>query len=385
MDARALRTQQEIIARRNMTLPRKWVLGIDAGFSSLKGIAPNKYFCFPSFARKLEERGLLAFSNEKDILYRDESGTYLVGTSAQNQISSDDTNETETELYARNRYSNKKYKVVIATGMAIGISENLYGRKSDEQEIIIQTGLPTAYIAQDKKSIIKAFSEHYVFELKIGMGNWKKYDIQVKPENVYVMPQPAGTLYSVVVDENGHNLPDTKEFFLKNILIADVGFGTFDPYGLINRKLVLKESLSNIGMRRILAETSNSIRNLYGEDIRVPAMQKYLEKGYIDILDEETMQTESIQLAPLVEKASDLVFQEAVSALKNMTNFMRDYDILILTGGTCSLWMKKFVKHFEGMKSLTIIPGNRNDKLPLLYANVRGYYMFCCMNIKAGG
>ena len=245
--------------------------------------------------------------------------------------------------------------------------------------------MPTAYILKDRKSIEKTFSEHYVFELKLGLGNWKKYDIQVKPENVYVMPQPAGTLYSVVVDENGHNLPDAKEFFSKNILIADVGFGTFDPYGLINRKLVLKESLSNIGMRRILAETSGFIRDLYGEDIRVPTMQKYLEKGYIDILDEETMQTESVQLAPLIEKASELVFQEAVSTLKNMTNFMRDYDILILTGGTCSLWMDKFTDHFKRMKSLTIIPGNRNDKLPLLYANVRGYYMFCYMSLKVGG
>lgn len=383
IDTKTIRTQQEIIAKRNMALPKKWILGIDAGFSSLKGFAPNKYFCFPSFAHKLDSE--LQVVNEKDILYRDESGTYLVGASAQNQIGSDDTNETETELYARNRYANKKFKIVIATGMALGISENLYGKKSDEQEIVVQTGLPTAYITKDKKSIIKAFSEHYVFELKIGTGNWKKYDIQVKPENVAVMPQPAGSLYSVVIDETGHFLPDTKEFFLKNILIADVGFGTFDPYGLINRKLVLKESLSNIGMRRILSETSALLRDLYGEDIRVPAMQKFLEKGYVDVLDEETMQSESVPIAPLVERASEMVFQEAVASLKNMTNYMRDYDILILTGGTCSLWMDKFKEHFKGMKSLTVIPGNRNDKLPLLYANVRGYFMFCHMNSKAGG
>lgn len=114
-------------------------------------------------------------------------------------------------------------------------------------------------------------------------------------------------------------------------------------------------------------------------------MQKFLEKGYVDVLDEETMQSESVPIAPLVERASEMVFQEAVASLKNMTNYMRDYDILIPTGGTCSLWMDKFKEHFKGMKSLTVIPGNRNDKLPLLYANVRGYFMFCHMNSKAGG
>ena len=132
IDTKTIRTQQEIIAKRNMALPKKWILGIDAGFSSLKGFAPNKYFCFPSFAHKLDSE--LQVVNEKDILYRDESGTYLVGASAQNQIGSDDTNETETELYARNRYANKKFKIVIATGMALGISENLYGKKSDEHQ-----------------------------------------------------------------------------------------------------------------------------------------------------------------------------------------------------------------------------------------------------------
>ena len=94
------------------------------------------------------------------------------------------------------------------------------------------------------------------------------------------------------------------------------------------------------------------------------------------------MQSESVPIAPLVERASEMVFQEAVASLKNMTNYMRDYDILIPTGGTCSLWMDKFKEHFKGMKSLTVIPGNRNDKLPLLYANVRGYFMFCHMNSK---
>ena len=102
IDTKTIRTQQEIIAKRNMALPKKWILGIDAGFSSLKGFAPNKYFCFPSFAHKLDSE--LQVVNEKDILYRDESGTYLVGASAQNQIGSDDTNETEIQDCDRYRH-----------------------------------------------------------------------------------------------------------------------------------------------------------------------------------------------------------------------------------------------------------------------------------------
>ena len=34
----------------------------------------------------------------------------------------------------------------------------------------------------------------------------------------------------------------------KNIIIADIGFGTFDPYGVVNREKVLEESINNLGM-----------------------------------------------------------------------------------------------------------------------------------------
>jgi len=46
MNVRSFRTPQEIIPRKNAVLGNSWLIGIDAGFSSLKGFAPNKFFVF---------------------------------------------------------------------------------------------------------------------------------------------------------------------------------------------------------------------------------------------------------------------------------------------------------------------------------------------------
>lgn len=32
-----------------------WVIGLDIGYSAVKGICPNKIFSFPSYARKIPE------------------------------------------------------------------------------------------------------------------------------------------------------------------------------------------------------------------------------------------------------------------------------------------------------------------------------------------
>lgn len=382
MNVRNFRTPQEIIPRKNAGLGNSWLIGIDAGFSSLKGFAPNKIFCIPSYVKKLE--GNLQMGSDTDILYSDETGLYIVGTSAQNQICTDDTSDSEAELFARNRYGSKQFEIILATGLAVGLMENNYGKREEGMPIVLQTGLPTAYLKSDSRALTKAFSKKFHFSLKVGVGSWKGYDIQIKPENISIMPQPCGTLYSVMIDDSGNYVPDAQTLLNKNVLVADVGFGTFDPYGLVNRSIKLQESIPNLGMRRVLHETSRYIYDEYGEDIRVPLMQKYLEKGYINVLDEETMKTNQVLIAPFLEKANKKVCMESIEALKNMTNYMRDYDVLIPTGGTCATWIDIYRDYFKDMKSLTIIPGNRSDKLPMLYANVRGYYMLRYMALKNG-
>lgn len=383
MNAMQFKTPQEIIQRKNVNTRGYWLLGIDAGFSSLKGFAPNKTFCFPSYVRKLDRE--LLMPNQSDILYRDETGLYLIGASAQEQVTSDDTSDSESELFVRNRYTSKKFQIILAVGMAIGLTSNSYMERKKDMPVIIQTGLPTAYVRSDREKITKAFAKRYVFDLKMGYGAWEHHDIEIPRENIFVLPQPSGTLYSILIDESGKYVPNAPEILKKNLLIVDAGFGTFDPYGLVNRQVVLEESLPDLGMKKILQETSSMIFDKYGEEIRVPAMQKYLGKGTFTYLNEEERKSEEIVIAPFLEAANKKVCMESIKVLEGMCNSLKNYNYLILTGGTCAAWYDLYRDYFGWMKSLTIIPGNKNDKLPMYYSNVRGYYMYRHMLLKAGG
>ena len=70
----------------------------------------------------------------------------------------------------------------------------------------------------------------------------------------------------------------------------------------------------------------------------------------------------------------------ALKHLSNITDQFADYEYLVVTGGTGAAWYDWIQDKFKNSK-LQIIPGNRNDNLDMLYANVRGYYLFRSMNV----
>lgn len=83
MDLKAFNTAQEIIACKNPMVSH-WVIAVDIGFSGVKGMSPNKRFCFPSYVKQIESN--LMSVDEEDIYYRDEEGLYMIGTKAQDLV-----------------------------------------------------------------------------------------------------------------------------------------------------------------------------------------------------------------------------------------------------------------------------------------------------------
>ena len=81
-----------------------WVIGLDSGYGGMKGFSPNKYFCFPSYARLLEQdKSMMTMYDRQDVIYEDlDTGEiYLLGRNAQNSISRNDIIDTDNELFNR--------------------------------------------------------------------------------------------------------------------------------------------------------------------------------------------------------------------------------------------------------------------------------------------
>lgn len=368
METKNYRTKQE---ERVLTNPKgnNYIIGLDLGYSATKIFTENGYICFPSYAKKLD-KGMLSMPDEKDILYREGGETYIVGYNAQNMTDDISTNDTDGELFSRKRYTDKRFKIIVNVALAYATR-----RKKDNRKIFIETGLPSAYM-NDRELLKKAIKKHAEFELKIGLGRWEKYSFDISDDDVDVIPQPAGALYSVMMQGDGKEVPDAKKYFSNNTLVMDVGFGTFDFYGIKNRMVDCRDSSDEIGMRKIFETAAKKILDETGEEIRIASMQKKLEDGFFEAVNEEELTSESKPLAPYLSDSVNTVFEEAMNKAKSVTNSFRGYKYLIISGGTGDAWYEMIKDRLKGMKTLLVIPANINDHYPLIYSNVRGYYLF---------
>ena len=381
MDLKAFNTPQEIIEGK-YPVKNFWIIAVDIGFSSVKGLAPNKRFCFPSYVKKMNSS--LMSIDEEDIYYRDKDGTYLIGTKAQDLVRADDTNDTDSS-FDRNRYFTKEFVILARTAVAIGLMNNEERGNQGQLRPFVQTGLPAAYLKADAPKIKAAFSQPGTYEIKIGSGKWLQFENTLKSSDINVTSQPAGTLNSILFDDNGEPRKQARQIMEKNIIIADFGFGTFDPYGVVNREKVLEESINNLGMKRVLEVASEYIYKEFNMDIKIPQMRKCMKDGYFKIVDIQQMTSKKIPLDSYIERACKEVATQAATKLYEMAGYFQDYDILVVTGGTGAAWFDYFKEALAGMEDLEIIPGNDGNELPIYYANARGYYMSAYRRLRKAG
>lgn len=156
MNTNKFRTRQEFVKRATHPKGKDYIIGLDAGYSAMKVFHENGYFCFPSYARKLE--GSLSVVDERDILYRDldTNETFLLGYTAQDMISSIDTNDAEGELFSRKRYTNKKFRILCFAAIALACMD-----KKDQRPLVIQTGLPSSFLEADEPQMVNALSKYW--------------------------------------------------------------------------------------------------------------------------------------------------------------------------------------------------------------------------------
>lgn len=371
--------QQEIVPQNLSAIPGFWPCALDIGYSAVKGFCPDRRFIFPSFARRLP--GALLTTDESDILVYDtkENETWIVGRNALNGVSSDDTDFAGDEWYDRNRYLTREYRIIVMA--ALGIAS----MGSPSGAYVIQSGLPPAYIKQDANVLRKAFLRPMDFVLKIGSGPQKEFHFDFHEEDILPpIPQPVGTLYSVIMGKDGTRIPGWVSYFQDNSIIFDGGFKTLDIYTIRGRQKAASISYSEYGMLEVLTRTSQRIYEEYGEDIPVSHLLPLLKKGTIIISDEDEDEpsAEVVSFGSDLELSSNEICDEAIRKFRAACKPLRDYRHLVVTGGTGAAWFPRIKEKFSHMQSLSVVQGNVNDGLDPVYSNVRGYYYFAADTLR---
>lgn len=371
-------TRTILTNRKNADVEGYWNFALDIGYSGVKGMSPNKVYCFPSFARKVKGRVLdIGEPDQKDILYRNETGEiWSVGATAQNSLSSRDTNDSMLSLYGRDRYYQPMFLVIARVGMGIGMIENEFGNPNDKIPVL-QTGLPPKYLEEDVQYLKEVLSGRHTFDLKIGQNNWQHFDFSLSEENIMVTQQPMGSFLGAIIDNDCKQTPDAKKMFNSNVLVFDAGFGTLDFFSIKKRQMDEEgESFDDLGMKAVLDDVSNELFKKYRVRIPVHAMQKSLREGFVTAFDRKKMITRKVEFGDILKESSEKICYRAIERMKSLYNNMLDYDCLIVTGGTGAAWIEIIKKHFAGMETLTVLGANKNDDLPYIFSNVRGYYVY---------
>ncbi|MBR5360757.1 MAG: ParM/StbA family protein [Lachnospiraceae bacterium] len=382
MDTAKYRTKTELDKperiRNNGRIPGKWLEALDIGYSAVKLFSPNSICCFPSYARRIDEGfEFMGDAPASSIVYRnlDTDDMWLVGEMAQNIIMSGDTSDSEAALYGRDRYTNAMYRVIAEVSLGIGMRTNKIGGPEKDDEIVIQTGLPERYLG-DEYDLKDALSGHHHFALRIGSGDWLTYTFDVKPENIFVMSQPKGSLFSVCINKDGKWHHEAQKYLTSSVLVFDPGFGTLDLFPIVSGTVGEGATYTDLGMRRVLSETSKLIRENYNVEIPVPAMQKYLETGLVRHLNKKSLEVKEYPFGNLLAESSKKVCSEAIDRIISSISLI-DYQYMIVTGGTGAAWLAEINERFKNFTTLKILQSNQNDNnLPLIYSNVRGYYLY---------
>ena len=367
------------IDRKNPCKEGSFVLGVDIGYSAVKGMSPNKIFSFPAYAKKIPEgRTTLREPKDSDILYKDKNGTWAVGELAYAEVNPSDVIDSEEELFGRHRFYSPMFTVLTRTAYGVGLSENKFG-SARNKKIYVQTGLPPKYEDQDAPTLKDVMHGQHEFSLKIGKNPWQKFNIYIHQTDIKVMSQPLGSFMSSCLDINGKPLPVAEEFYSKNVVVYDPGFGTMDVYTIKKGNVPFSETFPDLGMREIFARTVKDIKKTFNKEVQIPELQNYLEDGTIKIISRKEMRSKRYSFAKILEKNLKDVAEENIQKMVNLYNYFEDIDIIIVTGGLGDCWYKYISERLAGFEDLKIISANTNDTtLSNVFSNVRGYYYFMC-------
>lgn len=225
MNTKDFKTRSETIHRAAPCPANHWIIGLDIGYSAIKGMSPNKIYSVPAYARKIPaDRVRLNEPSETDIYYKAENGDiWVVGSLAYNELSASDVIDSEQELFGRKRYYSDMFRVISDTGIAIGLMGNDKGN-SKGKKLTIQTGLPPKYLKADQNDLKEVLSGHHHFSLRIGRAPWQQFDFVVDSKDILLCRSRSERWFLLLSEKMENSLPLQQKSFqrIRLCLIQDL-------------------------------------------------------------------------------------------------------------------------------------------------------------------
>ncbi|WP_277134583.1 ParM/StbA family protein [Lactobacillus sp. ESL0679] len=264
----------------------------------------------------------------------------------------------DTIMYG-NRYEDQSFKLL--ANFALGLLACDF-KEAQKQvlKVVVAVGLPTEDYADENKlrSLIEMLKGQHQITID-------KQILTVRVEHVYVLPQPIGTLYNELLDDEAYIKDDG--LLNKKVGVIDVGGGTILIDTVLNFQLSSRNRHQfNTGansLYEVIAGQINGDVSLHqlADDLRAGMKNKQWSYRFSDNRTDD--------ITGIVTKEITRFTKKIIANIKTTLKNLESIDMLLLTGGGANLLNQKILT--EAFDKVKVVVVSETET-----ANVTGFYKF---------
>ncbi len=285
------------------------IISVDIGYGYTKGVGPDDLrFSFPSVVGAAEDihfaTDLIRGEEERAVGYGDRRFFYGEQALLQSRI--------QSAIFDRSRVHDHTYKMLFVAAL-VEVSKSA----PDSERAKVITGLPVEFFG-DRPEVIKSFEGVY----KITTDRAIKFTV----ESVFVAPQPFGSLFRELLDEQGKIANDGIE--RGRVGIIDVGTYTTDF--VVSHELRYVQRLSGsirTGWNEVVSQVQQALGDLHRLELMPHEVDRALQAGEVRV------RGEPVSLEELVKPAVADIQTAIIARARDLWGEGADLDMILVSGG----------------------------------------------------
>jgi len=296
------------------------------------------------------------------VLFPENDQRYFIGDLARRQ------SEHVYYITDKDKLSYASTKALINAAIAILLPETVVN-KPVPIALNVVTGLPVSYyIKAQIEGMQKLLVGEHAIDFDWDRNNSYAHKYKFKINGIKIIPQPVGTFYGLILDENGEFVKGKEELASSTVAIIDIGYGTTD-YCILNAAEYIERGSrsSNTAMSSVYGHVAKRLSEHASTEIPAWQVEPVILKGEKDMPIRISGVTYNLE--KLYHKAVDAVFEELMAVAKGLWRKEYQIDTFILAGGGSYVFADKFQEKF-GLEGQVIIADDP------MYSNVRGYHKY---------
>ena len=321
---------------------KQMILSVDIGYGYTKGIGPeNLRFSFPSVIGNAEEITFISdlLPNQTAPAVHYGGRRFFYGEQALLQ------SRLRTAIFDRSRVRDQTFRLLFASALA-----ELAGEYPDGTSLNVVTGLPVGFFS-DRSDVVISLEGEYLLQLDEA--------ITFNVEQVYVVPQPFGSLFFDLLNEDGV----ISNVDVERGRVAVVDIGTYTTDFIVADELRYVQRLSSsipVGWSEALSNIQRELSSRYRLDLTLHEVDKAVRHG------EARVKGQSISLEPLLAPAIADFETAVVAKARDMWGEGANLDTILITGGAA--------EHLAG--AVQAVYSHARLLTDAFWANAEGFYRF---------